>query len=148
MCVNINRQQCSFATTRVVCWIRFDCRVCWGLQVNAGLAAKLMEEEGGAEEDSGKKKAKAAGQTLLADERFQTMFTDPAFTIDENTEEYRLLHPNAGQHSEPSQCPLRLHLCRGCSISKSCCGGLLTVIEISRGSEVRERWRGVAVCSC
>ena len=90
-------------------------------QVNAQLAAKLLAAREGArgepaldaaapaassdegEEDEGgeggrarKRRRAAASSALLEDERFGAMFTDRAFAIDEASEEYRLLHPNAG----------------------------------------------------
>ena len=58
-------------------------------------AAKILEDEEGA--DGGKKKAKGGQASLMADDRFKTMFEDPAFAIDERAEEYKVLHPNAGQ---------------------------------------------------
>lgn len=90
-------------------------------QVNAQLAAKLLaaregargepaadaavpaassddgeEEEGGEGGRARKRQRAAASSALLEDERFGAMFTDRAFAIDEKSEEYRLLHPNAG----------------------------------------------------
>ena len=71
------------------------------MQVNAALAAKLATDATAIEEGGKKKKPKAEGQALLADERFQSMFKDPAFTIDEDAEEYKVLHPNAGDYNFP-----------------------------------------------
>ena len=81
-------------------------------QVNAQLAAKLLAaregargepaadaaapEEGGEGGRARKRRRAAASSALLEDERFGAMFTDRAFAIDEASEEYRLLHPNAG----------------------------------------------------
>lgn len=63
-------------------------------QVNATLAAKLLSEDG---KEAPNKKAKTGQTQLLEDDRFKDMFQDPAFTIDETAEEYRILHPNAGK---------------------------------------------------
>lgn len=63
------------------------------VQVNALYAAKVLaDSEGG----DGAKKAKTGQENVLADERFKTMFEDPAFAIDEQADEYKVLHPNAG----------------------------------------------------
>ena len=65
--------------------------------MNAALAAQIMAEGGEAEEGAARKKAKGPSQqSLLADERFRSMFEDPAFAIDERAEDYKVLHPNAG----------------------------------------------------
>ena len=65
------------------------------LQVNAMYAAKILADEEGL--DGAKKKAKGGEANLMADDRFKTMFEDPAFAIDERAQEYKVLHPNAGQ---------------------------------------------------
>lgn len=59
-------------------------------------AAELGEEEAAAEDGSAAKKRKT-NPSLLQDERFGAMFEDPAFEIDPESEEYKILHPNAGQ---------------------------------------------------
>lgn len=46
--------------------------------------------------DSEDEDAPAAGTGLMEDDRFKAMFEDPDFAINEESEEYRLLHPNAG----------------------------------------------------
>ena len=90
------------------------------VQVNAQLAARLLEAQGNgktgattntvddgpgidSDSDGGVQQPKrarlaAAAAGLLADERFAPMFKDTAFAIDEQSEEYRLLHPNAGEY--------------------------------------------------
>ena len=70
-----------------------------GLQVNADLAARAMLGTDGADADGaapGKKSRKPAGD-LLGDDRFKALFEDTAFTIDEQSEEYKALHPNTGK---------------------------------------------------
>ena len=59
-------------------------------------AAKVMAENGELEDGLPSKKAKSGQPSVLADERFQNMFEDPAFAIDQGAEEYKVLHPNAG----------------------------------------------------
>lgn len=65
-------------------------------QVNAMYAAKIMADTGELDDGLPSKRAKPASKSVLADERFQGMFEDPAFTIDQGAEEYKVLHPNAG----------------------------------------------------
>jgi len=72
------------------------------MQVNAMYAAKIMAEKGELEEGAPAKRSKTAGQqSVLADDRFQGMFEDPAFTIDQGAEDYKVLHPNAGGSATP-----------------------------------------------
>lgn len=70
-------------------------------QVNAGLAAKVMalqhEAEEAGEDAAAGKSTKKPTTNLLADDRFKALFEDKAFTIDEQSEEYKALHPNAGE---------------------------------------------------
>lgn len=47
------------------------------------------------ESEGGKEAAVASG--VLTDNRFKRMFENPDFKIDEESDEYRLLHPHAGK---------------------------------------------------
>lgn len=101
-------------------------------KVNAALAARaLAAEEGEAGGDSGGSEeedeggtgagkgggarakaaasAAAAARRLLADDRFAAMFRDEAFAVDEASEEYKLLHPNASEASARAKRLLREH---------------------------------------
>lgn len=60
--------------------------------MNAALAAKLLDGDS----EAPNKKIKGSQSQLLEDDRFKSMFHDPAFAIDETAEDYRILHPNAG----------------------------------------------------
>lgn len=61
-------------------------------KVNASMAARIIVEN---DSKSKKQTEKNAQGNLLEDSRFAAMFEDPAFAIDEKSEEYRQLHPNA-----------------------------------------------------
>lgn len=63
-------------------------------KVNAMAAARLLQKQ----EEGGKEAAVAA--SVLADDRFKKMFENPAFRIDEESIDYRLLHPNARAEKE------------------------------------------------
>ena len=65
------------------------------MQVNAAMAARLLEDKKGGQGAKGAKAGQAEGNGLLADDRFKPMFEDPAFAIDEDAEEFKSLHPNA-----------------------------------------------------
>ena len=87
-------------------------------KVNAALAARLESAAGEAGPDGGKRKRREGGAGaatrrdeesdgedaadagereggLLKDDRFAAMFKDSAFEVDEDSETYRMLHPNA-----------------------------------------------------
>ncbi len=83
------------------------------MQVNANVAARLLSEQekatqqgtagtpgggrGGVEsDDEDVQHVKSGPADLLNDDRFKAMFEDPDFVVNEESEEYRLLHPNAG----------------------------------------------------
>ena len=86
-------------------------------QVNAAAAARLLSNKGGAalaapaadsddeevvEADSmadgqpAAKRQRKAAANPLTDDRFALMFRDRDFEIDMESDEYKLLHPNAG----------------------------------------------------
>ncbi|XP_026673737.1 nucleolar protein 10 isoform X1 [Ceratina calcarata] len=62
--------------------------------VNKELALKLMDSETNA-----KKKHKGSG-SLLTDDRFKQLFTNPDFQVDTNSQEYSLLNPVISQLSK------------------------------------------------
>lgn len=66
-------------------------------QVNKELAFKIKENE--AENDANKKKKKKniTGVSLLKDDRFKALFTNPDYQVDKNAEEYHLLNPVISQ---------------------------------------------------
>lgn len=94
-------------------------RAVWiSTQVNAAAAARLLSRKGGAavpaadsddEEADGvgspadgqpaAKRQRKAPANPLTDDRFASMFRDQDFEIDMESEEYKLLHPNAGAGS-------------------------------------------------
>ncbi|GFN93260.1 nucleolar protein 10 [Plakobranchus ocellatus] len=60
--------------------------------VNRELAMKLMDEEEARKANSNKRENKAVS-SLLKDDRFSAMFTNPDFEIDPESEEFRLINP-------------------------------------------------------
>lgn len=59
-------------------------------KVNPQLAERLNQQQ---IESQSSKSSKKAKPDLLKDQRFQQIFSNPDFQIDEQSEEYRLLHP-------------------------------------------------------
>ena len=81
-------------------------------KINARLATKLMEDkekdalaaaeaDGAGGEETGASSAKEQSKSLLDDDRFASLFKDERFRIDEESEEYRMLHPNAPAPKKP-----------------------------------------------
>ncbi|CAB1331046.1 unnamed protein product [Coregonus sp. 'balchen'] len=62
-------------------------------KVNKELALKLMEEGDDEAELSARKKKGKALPSILSDERFQVMFENPDYQVEEQSEEFRLLNP-------------------------------------------------------
>jgi hypothetical protein len=60
-------------------------------QVNARAAAQLLAQS---EPDAKKRRKGDVVVNPMEDARFAAMFEDEAYTIDEGSSEYRLLHPN------------------------------------------------------
>lgn len=61
--------------------------------MNQELALKLMDNT----KDNKNLKKKQASANLLKDERFKSLFANPDFQIDQNSEEYALLNPVISQ---------------------------------------------------
>ncbi|XP_066273981.1 nucleolar protein 10-like [Branchiostoma lanceolatum] len=68
-------------------------------KVNRDLAQRLIEEEDDKGEGKKKKKAKEAS-SLLQDDRFSALFSNPEFQVDTETEEFRLLNPVVRQQKK------------------------------------------------
>lgn len=62
-------------------------------KVNQELALKYMEEKESAAAGRNKQKKKDATPNLLDDDRFAAMFANPAYAIDKNAIEYKMLTP-------------------------------------------------------
>lgn len=69
--------------------------------VNRSLANELMETETEDQDMSKKKKKKDSG--IMKDDRFTSLFNDPAFQVDENSFEYKLHHPSEVVFTNQSQ---------------------------------------------
>ncbi|KAF7657557.1 hypothetical protein LDENG_00025380 [Lucifuga dentata] len=77
-------------------------------KVNKDLALKLMEEgDDEAEMASRKKKGKVL-PSILGDDRFQVMFENPDYQVDEQSDEFRLLNPIVSKVSQKRKKKLRL----------------------------------------
>jgi ribosome biogenesis protein ENP2 len=59
-------------------------------KVNREMAEELLDDS----DDDKRNKKKKKDKTVMEDDRFNSMFQDPAFQIDENTVEYKLHHPS------------------------------------------------------
>ncbi|PJF19853.1 hypothetical protein PSACC_00335 [Paramicrosporidium saccamoebae] len=76
-------------------------------KVNRSLATKLVEEQNvevdeeqevSSKDIKNKKRARDTAKALLKDDRFTDLFNDPDFEIDQDSADYRLLHPS---HRKP-----------------------------------------------
>eukprot|EP00058_Branchiostoma_floridae_P024420 XP_002609910.1 hypothetical protein BRAFLDRAFT_115272 [Branchiostoma floridae] len=67
-------------------------------KVNRDLAQRLIEEEDSKGE--GKKKKAKEASSLLQDDRFSALFSNPEFQVDTGTEEFRLLNPVVKQQKK------------------------------------------------
>ena len=85
------------------------------LQVNRKMAAEALLQKVAAEipagPDTSNKKRKVL-PSVLEDDRFKAMFEDPSFAVDEQADEYKFHHPNAGELWPPylDSCCDVLHL--------------------------------------
>ncbi|CAG2114930.1 unnamed protein product [Medioppia subpectinata] len=70
-------------------------------KVNADLAQRLAEES----ENMTKKGSKKSKPDLLNDDRFKDIFANPDFEINEQSDEYRLLHPVVNKILKPQTKP-------------------------------------------
>nr|XP_024002824.1 nucleolar protein 10-like [Salvelinus alpinus] len=74
-------------------------------KVNKELALKLMEEGDNEEELSARKKALPS---ILSDERFQVMFENPDYQVEEQSEEFHMLNPIVSKVGQNRRKKLRL----------------------------------------
>lgn len=77
-------------------------------KVNKELALKLMEEGDDEAELSARKKKGKALPSILSDERFQVMFENPHYQVEEQSEEFRLLNPIVSKVGQKRRKKLRL----------------------------------------
>eukprot|EP00041_Stephanoeca_diplocostata_P036277 m.1315887 g.1315887 ORF g.1315887 m.1315887 type:complete len:323 (-) comp24836_c0_seq19:3191-4159(-) len=83
-------------------------------KVNRALAARLLDDAAENGQPDGKKRKKKSKAALpgtdaaaattdnpLGDDRFKGIFADEDFEIDEESEQYRLLHPSESRKSQP-----------------------------------------------
>ncbi|KAJ3274203.1 Nucleolar protein 10 [Terramyces sp. JEL0728] len=64
-------------------------------KVNSAIAADLLEMSDS--DDDQKKKKKKDTSSIMEDDRFKNMFSDPAFQVDTTSHEYKLHHPSESQ---------------------------------------------------
>ncbi|XP_071775067.2 nucleolar protein 10 [Centroberyx gerrardi] len=77
-------------------------------KVNKELALKLMEEGDDEAELAARKKKGKVLPSILGDDRFQVMFENPEYQVDEQSEEYRLLNPIVSKVGQKRKKKLRL----------------------------------------
>lgn len=65
-------------------------------KVNRSLAEKILDEE----ENTTKAKKKGEMSNALKDDRFSALFKNPDFQIDEESEQFKLLHPVISKHEK------------------------------------------------
>ena len=100
-------------------------------KINRNLAEKILE-------DDNPKKSKKKGElsSILEDERFVAMFKNPDFQIDEESEEYKLLHPVISKHEKAKKKRQLTHI-NGDNTNKN----IATDDEESSEDDTREMWR-------
>lgn len=72
--------------------------------VNKDLAHKLIIEE-----ESGNQKQKKKAQSLLKDDRFKALFSNPDFQVDQQADEFRLINPLISKLDKARQKELKKH---------------------------------------
>ncbi|XP_067099074.1 nucleolar protein 10 [Osmerus mordax] len=77
-------------------------------KVNKDLALKLMEEGDNEAELAARKKKGKVVPSILGDNRFQVMFENPDYQVDEQSEEFRLLNPIVSKVGQNRRKKLRL----------------------------------------
>lgn len=77
-------------------------------KVNKDLALKLMEEGDDEAELTMRKKKGKVVPSILSDNRFQVMFENPDYQVDEQSEEFRLLNPIVSKVGQKRKNKLRL----------------------------------------
>ncbi|XP_046873038.1 nucleolar protein 10 [Hypomesus transpacificus] len=77
-------------------------------KVNKDLALKLMEEGDNEAELAARKKKGKVVPSILSDNRFQVMFENPDYQVDEQSEEFRLLNPIVSKVGQNRRKKLRL----------------------------------------
>ncbi|KAJ3315353.1 Nucleolar protein 10 [Boothiomyces sp. JEL0838] len=65
-------------------------------KVNSAIAADLLDLTDDSDNEQKKKKKKDTS-TIMEDDRFKSMFSDPAFQVDTTSHEYKLHHPSESQ---------------------------------------------------
>lgn len=80
-------------------------------KVNAREAARILMKKKGQDQsnpdakngtETGKRNREESASNPMEDSRFKAMFEDPSFVIDEQSEEYKLLHPSGTHPRIPS----------------------------------------------
>ena len=100
-------------------------------KINRNLAEKILEEE-----NPKKSKRKGELSNVLEDERFVALFKNPDFQIDEESEEYRLLHPVVSKHEKAKKKRESIHV-NGLNNDES----IDASDEESSEDDTREMWK-------